>query len=282
MIIADLNWILSYNKDEKRLPLFNPGRLISVSVFLISLSVTAQEKRPELITDRPDQTESAVVVPLRSLQIETGFLMQKNETDLAVERLLSYNTTLLRYGLLERLELRIGLDLLSEKLEVKNTDIKEHITGTGPLLLQFKYKVAEERGWIPDIAFIGGATLPCVAKEFFRTSGVAPAFRLALSHTLSDRLALGSNLGAEWDGESRDPGFYYSFVLGITATEKLGMFTEFYGLMREPGKRMHLFDAGFTFLLLHNLQLDISGGVGLNKIAFDRFISFGFTYRLPR
>ncbi|MFO7620034.1 MAG: hypothetical protein R6W81_02050, partial [Bacteroidales bacterium] len=76
--------------------------------------------------------------------------------------------------------------------------------------------------------------------------------------------------------------FYYSFVLGITATEKLGLFTEFYGLMREPGERMHLFDAGFTFLVLHNLQLDISGGIGLNKLAFDSFISFGFTYRLPR
>ncbi|MFO7620213.1 MAG: transporter, partial [Bacteroidales bacterium] len=236
---------------------------------MVSLAGSAQEKRPELITDRPDQTESAVVVPLRSLQIETGFLMQKNETDLAVERLFAYTTTLLRYGLLERLELRIGLDLLSERLEIKHTDIKEHITGTGPLILQFKYRIAEERGWIPDIAFIGGATLPCVAKEFFRTSGVAPAFRFAFSHTLSDRLALGSNLGAEWDGESRTPGFYYSFVLGITATEKLGLFTEFYGLMREPGERMHLFDAGFTFLVLHNLQLDISGGIGLNKLAFD-------------
>ena len=280
--IAELNCKLSYNKAERKLARFNPGWVLFLIAIMASLAGNAQEKRPELITDRPDQTESAVVVPLRSLQIETGFLMQKNETDLAVERLFAYTTTLLRYGLLERLELRIGLDLLSERLEIKHTDIKEHITGTGPLLLQFKYKVAEERGWIPDIAFIGGATLPCVAKELFRTAGVAPAFRLALSHTLSDRLALGSNLGAEWDGESRDPGFYYSFVLGITATEKLGIFTEFYGLMREPGKRMHLFDAGFTFLVLHNFQLDLSGGVGLNKIAFDSFISFGFTYRLPR
>jgi len=253
-----------------------------LTAILVSFTVNSQEKRPDLITDRPDQTESAVVVPVRSLQIETGFLLQKNETDLTVERLVTCNTTLLRYGLLERLELRIGLDLLSERLEIKHTGIREHITGTGPLLLQFKYRIVEERGWIPDIAFIGGAALPYTAKEFFRTPGVAPAFRFALSHTLSDRLALGSNLGAEWDGESRTPGFWYSFALGITATEKLGLFTEFYGFMREPGKRMHLFDAGFTYLVLHNLQLDLSGGVGLNKIAFDSFISFGFSWRLPR
>ena len=256
--------------------------LVMLTTVLISLSATAQDKIPELITDRPDQTESTAVVPLRSLQIETGFLMQKNETDLSVERMFAYNTTLLRYGLLKRLELRIGLDLLSERLEIKDTDVKELITGTGPLILQFKYRIAEERGWIPDIAFIGGAALPFTAKEFFRTSGVAPAFRFAFSHTLSDRMALGTNLGAEWDGESLSPGFYYSVALNIMGTEKLGLFTEFFGLMREPGKRMHLFDAGFTYLALHNLQFDISGGIGLNKTAYDSFVSFGVTYRIPQ
>ncbi len=256
--------------------------LVLLTALLISFSAGAQDKIPELITDRPDQTESAAIVPLRSLQIETGFLMQKDETELALERLFAFNTTLLRYGLLKRLELRIGLDLLSERLEIKYTDIKDRITGTGPLILQFKYMIAEEVGWIPDIAFIGGAALPYTAKEFFRTSGVAPAFRFAFSHTLSDRVALGSNLGAEWDGETSVPGFYYSVALNIAGTEKLGLFTEFYGLLREPGRRAHLFDAGCTYLVLHNFQLDISGGIGLNKTAFDSFVSFGMSYRIPQ
>lgn len=255
---------------------------VLLAALVITTAVRSQDKIHELITDRPDQTESAAVVPQRSLQIETGFLMQKNETDFTVERLFSCNTTLLRYGLSKRLELRLGLDLLSERLEIKDTDIKHLTTGTGPLLIQFKYLIAKERGWMPDIAFIGGAAMPFMAKEYFRMPGPAPAFRFALSRSLSDRLALGSNLGAEWDGESSSPSFYYSVVLNIKGTDRMGLFTEFYGLVREPGSRMHLFNAGLTYLVIHNLQFDVSGGAGLNETAFDYFASFGFSYRLPR
>jgi hypothetical protein len=59
------------------------------------------------------------------------------------------------------------------------------------------------------------------------------------------------------------------------------MFVESYGLLLEEGDSEHLFDAGFTFLVLPNLQLDVSGGVGLNNNAMDNFLSFGLTYRLP-
>lgn len=273
---------LLYQKGSCIAPVCGLKHSVLLAALMLSTAVRSQDKIPELITDRPDQTESAVVVPVRSLQIETGFLMQNNETDLTVERLFSYNTTLLRYGLLHRLELRLGLDLLSERVEIKNTDIKDLTTGTGPLLIQFKYQIAEERGWIPDIAFIGGASLPFMANKFFRMPRSAPAFRFALSHSLSGRLALGSNLGAEWDGESSSPGFYYSVVLNIKGTEKTGLFTEFYGLVREPGSRTHLFNAGLTYLVHQNLQFDLSGGAGLNETALDTFVSFGLSYRIPR
>jgi hypothetical protein len=47
--------------------------------FILILTITtiyakAQNEAPELITDRPDQTESSTVVPHKSLQIETGFV----------------------------------------------------------------------------------------------------------------------------------------------------------------------------------------------------------------
>ena len=41
--------------------------------------IKAQDNGAELITDRPDQTESSAVVPRKLLQIETGFLMENNE-----------------------------------------------------------------------------------------------------------------------------------------------------------------------------------------------------------
>ncbi len=50
-------------------------RTVSILVFFaISACVSAQEEVPELITDRPDQTESSAVMPFKSLQTESGFL----------------------------------------------------------------------------------------------------------------------------------------------------------------------------------------------------------------
>ena len=50
-------------------------------MILLSLPILAQEERPELITDRPDATESPSVVPQGALQIETGALFTSFEED---------------------------------------------------------------------------------------------------------------------------------------------------------------------------------------------------------
>ncbi len=243
--------------------------------------VYAQDETPELITDRPDQTESSAVVPLGSLQIETGFLMENRETDFFNLNSFAYNTTLLRYGLRENFELRLGLEYLGEEVEVKSADSSYSFSGLSPVYTGFKVKIADEDGWKPEIAFLGGLVLPFTANEDFKPEYTAANIRFAFAHTLSDRLSIGYNLGAEWDGESAVPGYFYSLALGIGITDKIGMFAESYGLITEEGEAEHLVDAGITYLLLPNLQLDISGGLGMNEEAIDNFISFGLSYRIP-
>jgi hypothetical protein len=106
--------------------------------------------------------------------------------------------------------------------------------------------------------------------------------RFAFSNTLSDNLSLGYSLGAEWYGENAIPDYYYSITLGITATKRIGTFIESFGFIPEEGKPSHLVDTGITFLVLPNLQFDISGGIGLNKNATDAFFGIGLSYRIPR
>lgn len=59
------------------------------------------------------------------------------------------------------------------------------------------------------------------------------------------------------------------------------LFIESYGYMPENSKPDHRADAGLTFLLADNFQLDASGGIGLTKYSPDYFISFGFSWRIP-
>jgi hypothetical protein len=251
---------------------------------LISSLLCAQDKDNiiELITDRPDQTESSSVVPARSSQLETGFIMDTDETGLYKQKSFTYNTTLLRYGLLDNMELRLGIEYLGQEIDYYTADTINCLSGLSPLYTGFKVKITEEDGWKPEIAFIGGLILPFTANEDFKPQNSAASFRFAFSHTLSKRFSLGYNLGVEWDGESAVPGYFYSLASGIGIFKKVGMFIECYGLIREDGDAEHMVDTGFTYLILPNFQLDLSGGIGINDKATDRFISFGFTYRIPR
>lgn len=252
-------------------------------ICLLAVWITgwSQNEVPELVTDRPDQTESSAVVPLHSLQVETGLVLAGDQTALAESRSFTYNTTLLRYGLFENFELRAGLEYLNEREKLLDTGDMSSLTGFSPLYLGFKTRITEERGWFPEIAFLGGVSLPFTALKDFRPLHPAATMRFAFSHTLSERLSFGYNLGAEWEGES-GPGYFYTAALGIGLTRSLGMFVEAFGVMATEKENEHLVDAGFTWLVLPNLQLDFSGGLGLNEAASDYFISAGLSYRIPR
>ncbi|PLX17502.1 MAG: transporter [Salinivirgaceae bacterium] len=238
----------------------------------------------ELVTDRPDQTESSVTVPLKSLQIETGFLMETTKSDYLEINDFAYNTTLFRYGLLENFELRLGLEFLGSDVKLKgaDTDTSYSLNGLSPLYVGFKVMVRKEEGIWPEVAFIAGLDIPNTANEDFRPDYSTPSFRFAFSHTLNDRFSLGYNLGAEWDGYTADPGYYYSFVLGASITESVGGFVEAYGTFPEKDSQRHLIDGGFTWLVTPVFQLDFSAGLGLNSSAIDHFISAGLAYRIDR
>lgn len=267
-----------YMKNLKRNKI---KKVLVIALYFISFLGKAQEEVPELITDRPDQTESAALVPVSSLQIETGFVMENDETDDAKYKSWVYNTTLLRYGLLENFELRLALEYLEDREEIKNTDTVNTISGWSPLYTGFKIKIHEEDGWKPDVVFIGGLVLPFTAHKDYKPLNTAACMRLAFAHTLSERFSLGYNLGVEWDGESSVPAYFYSLALGIGILDNLGMFIESFGSLPEEGDAEHLLDGGFTYLLLPNLQLDISGGIGINDASTDNFVGFGLSYRTP-
>jgi hypothetical protein len=250
-------------------------------LLLLPILAISQEIIPDMVTDRPDQTESSSVVPLKYLQIETGFVMTSNETDFAKNKFFALNTTLLRYGLSRNFELRLGLEYLQEKHEFKSHDSTNTNNGFGPLHLGFKIKINEENGIIPEIAFLGGFNLPFTANTEFKPTNVGANMRFAFNHTLSDRFSIGYNLGARWDGEQASPSYFYSLVLGIGITEKLGMFVESYGLLNSNTFPENMLDAGFTYSIRNNLQVDISGGIGINEDAIDNFISAGLSWRLP-
>lgn len=236
---------------------------------LLGLSTTAQQL-PPIQLDRPDQTECPFTVPKKYIQAEIGFTYE-NTGSHSYTMLLP--TTLLKYGITDKLELR----LITEIEQTKTYTTKQ--TGINPVKIGFKTKLIEEKGFMPMISFIGHLSLPHVASKENKADFYAPSFRFTLQHTLSPRFSLGYNLGAEWDGFTPEPVFLYTLTTGFSISEKLGSYVELYGFLPQHNRSDHKIDGGLTYLLNNNMILDISAGTAIDRHSHDYFIALGYSFR---
>jgi len=257
-------------------------RLSTIFVTLIlnalQFSVTAQIDKPEIVTDRPDQTEAPDLVPRGGLQVETGFVYEKDDEQNINTINFAYNTTLIKYGVNDNFELRFITEYLGQRIKLSENNIIK-TNGFSPVALGVKIKLADEKGIWPQAALIGHVNLKSGSSEY-TPEYTAADFRFTLAHTLSEKFALSYNIGAEWDGSSPAAVFIYTVSLGYTISEKLGVFIESYSFIAEETKADNRFDAGITYKFSPVVQWDISGGIGLSSNAPDSFLSTGISFRL--
>lgn len=220
--------------------------------------------------DRPDQTECPFIVPKNYIQVENGFTHETIDDD---SKTICYPSSLWKFGLNEKVEFRLITELVSEKENSKTT------TGLIPITLGFKANICKENGIIPITSFIGHLTSSAIGSNEFKTTYIAPSFRFLMQHTLSDKVSLAYNLGAEWNGETAEQTYIYTLSTGITFTEKLGGYLEVYGFAPKDAAANHRFDCGFTYLINNDFIIDLSGGVGITGNAPKNYISFGLSYR---
>jgi len=258
------------------------------SLFLIvfitsSFSVFSQEEQQTLealITDRPDQTESPNAMPKGFLQIETGAGFESFEDNNIKTEDFTLNTMLIRYGLLDNLELRLGWDFVEGKTKINGNAINNITSGFSPLLLGFKTEIAKEKGVLPEIGFLGHLYLPFSASTDYKPETTGVDFRFSFAHTLSEKSSLAYNLGAAWGNDSPEAAYVYTLVYGYSITDKLGAYVELYGDLPENNKANHLWNFGFTYLVSNNLQLDILGGTSITE-GQDFMIAAGISFRIP-
>lgn len=265
------------------------------SLFVVALllagtaAMLAAQDPPPLVTDRPDQTESAAIVPIGLFQVESGAVFSRTgltgltgEPDLDV---LDLGATLVRIGVHSRVEARLGFAGY-QRVEQEGTPSE---SGVGDLNVGAKVQLAPGRGRVPQVAVIGTVILP-TAEEGFGADEVSGEARLALAHELTDRLSLGWNVGAAFeratagDVTRTETEVLYTVALGIAATERIGLFAESFGAFGMSSGRpdRHLVDGGVTLAVLPNVQLDASGGIGLSDATEDWFVGGGVSVRVPR
>lgn len=243
----------------------------------------------ELVTDRPDQTESAEIVPTGSVQIEVGATWTEDDEGPVEIETFAVPQTLVRIGLAERFELRLGWGG-REDSELRLGSTKLDSDGAADGELGAKILLREERGGAPQTAILVSTSVP-IGSSALSSDRWDPAFRLSFAHTLSDRLSLGYNAGLSWSSEEGLDGrrhtlsnYLYTAALGIGLSERWGAFVELFGETpaSAEGQSTLSLDAGLTYLLRPNLQLDLAAGSGLSGPAPDLFVGLGVTLRVPR
>lgn len=244
------------------------------------MAQTSDKSTTALVTDRPNVTESSLTVGKGIFQIETGALFIDNSTNsLEIERTV-YNTTLLRYGMTDNFELRLGWDYLNASTQRGNLELF-NTTGFNPLLIGVKIEIMDANGWMPQIGLLTHLRLPFTAAQEFKPENTGMEFFFAFDHSLSNKSGLGYNLGARI-GDDRSLEYIYSLSYGYSLTTKWGMYGEIYGNFPENNTAAHLWDAGFTYLVNNNLQLDATLGTGFQSSATeqDLLVSAGVSYRI--
>lgn len=274
-------------------------------IFLVLLTACSlySQQINDIVTDRPDQTESPTVVPKGFLQIEMGGVFERSTRTIVYDDIPVFTRTikftndtyspeiLIRYGLSKKIELRLSTEYIRNTTTVETTppliSLQNPISivyGFAPITIGTKIKLFEEKKIRPTTSLIFSLSIPFDTKYPYQTDYVSPSFRFTCQHTLSERFSLSYNLGGEWEnnkGGSTSTGIY-TLSLGVSLINNLLMYVESYGFLTQREKPDHRIDGGFAYLIRKNIQLDISGGYGITEISPDYFVAAGLSFRIPK
>jgi hypothetical protein len=249
--------------------------LTFTAVLFLAAAASAQQ---EMATDRPDQTETSSVVPTGWLQVEAGLSrndlrFKSSGEEFLKEAEYSLPDVLFRLGFAPDFELRLELGyryfdhwsdfnhLTRSEENLLPREMRE--SGFTPMAVGLKTALSEERGILPEAAFIFMLGIPGTGAAAFDLEHFAPEARLACSHTLTETFSLGYNAGVALNGSLTNYSGLYSIALGASLTETLGTYVELYGDLDPNTTPVHRFDGGFTWRATPDLQFDLSAGYTL-------------------
>ncbi|NBV41179.1 transporter [bacterium] len=219
-----------------------------------------------IITDRPDFTESTETVGSRTVQLETGYTYTGDSGGTH-----TLGEVLVRYGVIGDLELRFILP---------SYQIQSDVSGFSDSGIGFKYAISKGKTGIPDLSVIFETSLP-TGETGFRDSDPQITTKLCMGWEIDDRLSGASNLNFGWagSGDERFTQIAATLSFGYSLSDSTGMYTEYYGFFpnQKLGNNGHLINMGLTYLVNPNFQLDIRIGKSITDSSW--FIGTGVAFR---
>ena len=244
------------------------GCFLGVTHALHAQDANASSGPATIATDRPAFTDSSVVVPKASLQLESGFL----ETTTLGQRSFDLPEALLRLGVGEKTELRFSVPDYYQNFSTA----AGFGSGWGDLMAGIKQQLGPLHGF--DWSLVVALSFPTGA-HLITSHGYDPDVQLPWSRKLSDSWTAAGMLSVYWptQGTSRNTTGQATFFIDRQLTKLWDGFVEYIGDFPQSGGPQHILHVGTAYKLNPHQQLDFHVGVGLSPAAPSHFIGFGYS-----
>jgi hypothetical protein len=230
----------------------------------------AQDTPPPINTDRPAVTDSSVVVPAGSLQVENGLLVSTSDGSTTLDA----PETLIRFGVAGKTELRFTAPDFYQNLSGVS------LRGFGDLAAGVKQQLGPLPGGF-DLSLVVFCSFPTGARGI-SSHGYDPGMQAPWSRSLSKNWTAAGMLSLylPTEGHTRNLTGESTFLIDRQIAGPLDAFIEYAGDFPESGSARHLLHIGAAYKITARQQIDAHFGAGLSRAAPDHFIGFGYSFRV--
>src|SRR6202140_1298174 len=226
--------------------------------------------KDEIATDRPDVTNSSLVVPTGSLQNENGINFNARDGG----RTIDGTNSRWRLGIAPCLELLVDLPTRFENLRAPGALGFSDIPPAG------KWQVSPLPGKV-DVSLVAGIALPTGAIDI-AGRGAQPYLQMPWSWELHDGWGL-SGMLTEFFRPLEPTSKRITettFAIERKITEKASLFAEYVGDSPEHAGPSHLFNSGGVYRLSPTQQVDFHVAFGLNHNPPSYIVGVGYSFRI--
>lgn len=255
-------------------------RLLVLPMFMWAcLAWTQSEMAERPSTEQPGFYVSAYTLYPGNFVVENTINLQ-GDNSLQQNRTWAIPSTLVRYGLLDRVEVRVKGEVLRTRATFQGQDFGNTLVNA--------FSVGAKAGLIPagnklpPLSLVTSFQIPRTGSPSVGPNSLAPSFLLASNFSLLQSFTGNVNLGVAWDGFGADPTYQYAFALERGLADGLTLFAEAYGFWYTNSLSFdHRYDLGLVWGLSPHLQFDLSGGMGFQPPIDYRtwFAATGVTVR---
>ncbi len=248
------------------------------NILLLLVLLSSSAFAEEMITDRPDMTESPNTVKPGTIQIESGAMLEMytvniDKLDVNAE-VMSLPSTLFRVGVFSFMELRLASAYSKTTFDMAVDDIETKHFSAYDVSLKFN---------ILDGGFDFGILTGCKLQNANlggETEQPHPYFIFAAAHGITDKWSMGYNAGILYgvhDLEVDDFNkAFWSVSSNFVINDKVGAFVELYYELARHFNYNLIYDNGITYKVSENVQLDFS--LGTSFLERYNFYSCGISW----